>query len=95
MSGFVVCILIRKNEADSPVCQQWPVVQVWLGPVFVELQAKAGFIGLSTKIKEAPKTKQKKIKPRRMCDKDRCVSSYRLSVLLQKKLADHCSRTAS
>lgn len=61
MSRFVVCSLIRKIEADSLVCQQWPVVQVWLEPVFVELQDKAGFIGLFTKTK-APQTKQTKKK---------------------------------
>lgn len=60
MSGLVICLFIRKNEADSPVCQHRPVVQVWLGPVFVELQAKAGSIGLFTKINKTKPPKPNK-----------------------------------
>lgn len=85
MSGFVVCLLIRKNEADSPVCQQWPVVQVWLGPVFVELQAKAGFIGLFTKIKEAPKTKQTKKLSQEECVTKTDVSQVIRSLFFYRK----------
>lgn len=84
MSGFVVCSPIRKNEADSLVCQQWPVVQVWLEPVFVELQAKAGFIGLFTKTKEAPQTKQKKL-GQEECLTKTDVSQVIRSVFLTKK----------
>lgn len=51
---------LHKNDAASPVCQQGLVVQVWLGPVFVELRARAAFIGLFTKIKETPKPNKQK-----------------------------------
>lgn len=95
MSGFVICLFIRKNEADSPVCQEWPVVQVWLGPVFVELQAKAGSIGLFTKIKQPPQTKQTKKLSQEDCLTKTDVSQVIRSLFfLQKKLADCCSHTA-